>query len=75
MLAGRFSRQPTAVDDTNGIFELRLGKTNIARASFFFQPGQEIIVTNGYVKKRQKLDQGELQRALRYKDDWEGRQG
>jgi len=42
-----------------------VGKTNIARV-FFFQPGQEIIVTNGYVKKRQKLDQDELQRAQRH---------
>ena len=64
-----------AVDDKNGIFELRVGKTNIARVFFFFQPNQEIIATNGYVKKRQKLDQGELHRAVRYKDDWEGRQG
>lgn len=62
------------IDDTNGLFELRVGKTNIARVFFFFQSGQEIVVTNGYVKKRQKLDQGELQRAQRYKDNWEGRQ-
>ncbi len=55
-----------AVDYTTGIYELRVGRTNIARAFFFFHPGQEIVVTNGYVKKRQKLDQGELQRAQRY---------
>lgn len=63
-----------AVDDAPGIYELRVGKTNIARAFFFFRPGQEIVVTNGYVKKRQKLDRGQLQRAQLYKDDWEGRQ-
>jgi len=62
------------IDDTNGLFELRVGKTNIARVFFFFQSGQEIVVTNDYVKKRQKLDQGELQRAQRYKDNWERRQ-
>lgn len=48
------------IDDTNGLFELRVGKTNTARVFFFFQSSQEIVVTNGYVKKRQKLDQGEL---------------
>lgn len=62
-----------AVDAANGIYELRVGKTNIARVFFFFQPGQEIVVTNGYVKKRQQLDQGELRRAQIYQDDWEGR--
>ncbi|HEY8599909.1 MAG TPA: type II toxin-antitoxin system RelE/ParE family toxin [Thermomicrobiales bacterium] len=52
-----------AIDDTNGLFELRVGKANIARVFFFFQSGQEIIITNGYVKKRQELDQGKLHRA------------
>lgn len=61
------------VDKDNHIFELRVGHTNIARAFFFFRRGQEIIVTNGYVKKKQKLDSGELQKAQIYKRDWEAR--
>lgn len=61
------------VDKDNHIFELRVGHTNIARAFFFFRRGQEIIVTNGYVKKKQKLDSGELQKARAYKRDWEAR--
>lgn len=53
------------------MFELRVGRTDIARV--FFQPNQEIVCTNGYVKKSQKVDPGELARAERYKADWERR--
>ena len=59
--------------DDEGIFELRVGGTDIARVFFFFRPGQEIVCTSGYVKKAQKLDSDELQRAKRYKRDWEAR--
>lgn len=61
------------VDRKNKIYELRVGHANIARAFFFFQHGAEIIVTNGYVKQRQTLNQKELDRARRYKADWEKR--
>jgi phage-related protein len=61
------------VDADSGIFELRVGRADIARVFFFFQPGQRIIVTNGYVKKRQRLDQRELERARAARRDWEER--
>jgi len=61
------------VDAEHGILELRVGSANIARAFFFFRQGQRIVVTHGYVKKRQKVDPRELERARRYKQDWEGR--
>jgi phage-related protein len=61
------------VDRKYDLFELRVGDKNIARVFFFFQGGQEIILTNGYVKKQQKVDIGELERARRYKKDWEER--
>ena len=61
------------VDKEHNIFELRVGNANIARAFFFFQQGQEIIITNGYVKKSQKLDKNELTKAQAYKQDWEKR--
>ena len=41
---------------------------------FFFRQGREIIITNGYVKKQQKVDTRELERARMYKKDWEERQ-
>ena len=61
------------VDTKHDILELRVGDANIARAFFFFQQGQRIVVTHGYVKKRQKVDPRELERARRYKQDWERR--
>ncbi len=61
------------VDTEHGILELRVGSANIARAFFFFRRGQESIVTNGYVKKQQRIDAGELATARRYKRDWEER--
>lgn len=61
------------VDSKHNIFELRVGSANIARAFFFFRRGREIIVTNGYVKHQQKVDEGELKKARKFKADWEGR--
>ena len=62
------------VDQKELLFELRIGDKNIARVFFFFEPGHQIILTNGYVKKQQKVDVGELERARTYKKDWERRQ-
>jgi phage-related protein len=50
----------------------RTGK-NIARVFFFFGQGQELILTHGYVKKQQKVDARELERARSYKKDWKQR--
>ncbi len=63
------------VDKANKIFELRVGYKNIARVFFFFQRGRLIYLMNGYVKKAQKVDDNELQRARDYKKDWEERTG
>lgn len=40
---------------------------------YFFYSGQRIIVTNGFIKKTQKTPRGEIEKALRYKHDWEVR--
>ena len=39
----------------------------------FFFTGKKIIVTNAFEKKSQKLPQGEKDRALKAKSDFEGR--
>jgi phage-related protein len=61
------------VDQQEVLFELRIGGKNIARVFFFFGQGQELILTHGYVKKQQKVDARELERARMYKKDWKQR--
>jgi hypothetical protein len=61
------------VDENDDIFEVRIGRTQIARAFFFFRRGREIIVTNGHVKKQMKADPRALTLARKYKRDWETR--
>ena len=46
-----------------GLFELRVGRKNIARAIWFFQMGQQIVVVRCFVKKSQKTPPGELELA------------
>lgn len=67
-------REPHSKLIGDGIFELRIRFANdIARVSSFFFAGKKIIVTNGYVKKTQKMLRREWKRALAYKRDWEER--
>lgn len=57
------------VDD--GIFELRTKQaSNIDRIFYFFVIGNKIVMTNGYIKKSQKLDEQEFERAKRHRDDY-----
>jgi len=60
------------VDRNRRIYEMCVGNANIARV-FFFREGDQVIATNGYVKRRNQLDQGELERARRYQDEWKER--
>ena len=62
-----------AIRGASSLYELRVGRTDIARVFFFFRPGQEVVCTHGYVKKAEKLDSAEIARAERYKADWEQR--
>lgn len=62
-----------AVAGSPGLYELRVGHGDIARVFFFFRRDREIVCTNGYVKKSLRLDPHEIERAERYKADWERR--
>ena len=57
-------RMPYSEHLDDGIFELRckLGSI-ITRALYFFYSGERVIVTNGFVKKRQKTPPGEIKLA------------
>lgn len=51
----------------DGIYELRSKQgSNISRIFYFFVIGNKIIMTNGYIKKSQKLDNNEFDRAKWY---------
>jgi phage-related protein len=58
----------------NGIWELRIKfASDISRIFYFFFDGDNIILTNGFVKKTQKIPQEELKKAIDYKKDYEER--
>ena len=60
----------------NGIFELRAKVgSNISRELYFFFSGQKAILTNGFVKKTQKTPKKEMELAIKYKHDYESREG
>jgi phage-related protein len=61
------------VDSDANIWELRVGHRDILRLFYFHGPGGRLVVTNGYVKKAQRLDTGQLDIAKRRKREWEKR--
>jgi len=67
-------KRPYADVLMEGIRELRIKfGSDQYRALYFFFSGKKIIVTHGIVKKSDSVPMGEIERALRYKKDYEGR--
>jgi phage-related protein len=58
-------RPPLCESLGHGLFELRVGRKDIARAVWFFQAGQRIVVVRCFVKKSQKAPPAELELAQR----------
>lgn len=65
----------------NELFELRIitpqakgnkSDDHLPRIIFFFCTGNEIVLTNGYVKRSIKTPPVEIERAEEYKADYEG---
>ena len=55
----------------DGIFEVRAqNRTDITRVLFFFDKNRQIVLTNGFVKKTQRLPASELETAKRYRADY-----
>ena len=53
------------------LYELRSKfSTNIARIFYFFETKDGIIILSGYLKKDNKTDKKELDRALEYMNDY-----
>ena len=65
------AREPRSKYLKDGIFEVRsqVGN-NITRILYFFCLGQEIILTNGFVKKTQETPKAEIQKAKQFRDDY-----
>lgn len=71
---GNKLREPHSKVVGNGIYELRIIESgNTARIFYFFQVGKNIILTNGIIKKTQKLLPSAKRLAEQYKMDYERR--
>jgi len=71
---GNQLREPHSKHITDGIFEHRIKFSNdIARIFYFFIINQQIVVTNGFVKKTQKTPQSQIDLAKEYKSNFERR--
>lgn len=58
------AREPLSKELEDGIFELRTIQGNeIVRVLYFFDKNRLIIVTNGFVKKKQKTPRSEIELA------------
>ena len=73
---GNELRPPDSKYLIDGIFELRIksGK-DISRILYFFQIGQKIILTNGFIKKTQKTPRREIELARHYRNNYLSRKG
>jgi phage-related protein len=59
------------LEGTEGLYEIRVQFASDAFRLFcFFDEGKLVVVLNGFQKKSQKTPRGELERALRLRDDY-----
>ncbi len=71
---GNKLREPYSKHIQDGIFELRIKfASDISRIFYFFFDGDKIILTNGFIKKTQKTPKEEIERAIKYKEDYQRR--
>ncbi len=71
---GPNTRMPYSEYLEDGIFEIRAKQgTNITRVLYFFFLEKKIILTNGFAKKTQKIPRKELNKAKKYRIDYERR--
>ena len=65
---------PIKGDKYKGIFELRTKfSSDITRIFYFLFDKNKFVLLHGFIKKANKLPERELERALSYKEDYEGR--
>lgn len=65
-------REPFSKPLGDGIFEVRAKQgSDISRVLYFFVVGRKVILSNGFVKKTQKTPSREIDRARRYRADYQ----
>lgn len=68
---GNHLKEPYSKYLSDGIFELRIKfASDISRIFYFFVVNNKIVLTNGFIKK---TPSGELDKAKKYKADYERR--
>ena len=73
-LKDRRYHAPPLSDHVEGdLFELRVGRKDIARVLYFFRIGRRIILLHGFVKKSQQMPVREKQLAVRRMADYRRR--
>jgi len=71
---GNTLREPYSKALGNGLLELRIKFAgDITRIFYFFVVDNKIVLTNGFVKKTRKTPPNEIELAMKYKADYEGR--
>ena len=74
IVEGSSLRPPISKNLGDGILELRtIFGNNISRVLYFFMVGDTAVLTNGFIKKTQKTPSEEIERAKRYRDDYQRR--
>ena len=69
--AGKNTVFPYARYLEDGIYELRpQAGNNIARVFYFFFVDNQIVITNGFIKKTQKTPRKEIEKAKSYRKDF-----
>lgn len=64
-------REPISKSLGDGIFELRAQVgSNISRVMYFFFIGQNVVLTNGFIKKTQRTPRAEIEKAARYRAEY-----
>ena len=68
---GMVLKEPESLKLDDGIFEIRTKVgTNLTRVLYFFYIGKKAVLTNGFVKKTQKTQKREIEKAKSYRDDF-----
>lgn len=60
------------IENTDGIFEIRIQQgSDIFRIFCFFDDGKLIVLANGFQKKSQKTPKGQIEKAIKIKQEYE----